>query len=97
MQPFASRRSGQQAGDRLPDRLRNMKVMNQTRTFTIGGMTCQNCVRHVQRALSSVEGVTVSDVSIGSATVTPDADRVSEEKVIQVIREAGYQAQPAAA
>ena len=71
--------------------------MKQTRVFAIEGMTCQNCVRHVQRALSAVPGVTVADVNIGSATVSYDPEQVPDDVVVDAVREAGYQARPAAA
>lgn len=71
--------------------------MTQTRSFFIDGMSCQNCVRHVQRALASIDGLQVADVTIGSATVSYDPEQISEERVVDVIREAGYPAKPAAA
>jgi P-type Cu+ transporter len=71
--------------------------MTQTRVFAIEGMTCHNCVRHVQRALSSVPGVTVADVNIGFATVSYDPEQVPDDAVVDAVREAGYQARPAAA
>lgn len=64
--------------------------MTETRQLSIDGMTCNNCVRHVRNALSSVPGLDVDDVSIGSAVVRFDPATVTEEQVLAAIREAGY-------
>jgi copper chaperone CopZ len=60
-------------------------------------MTCQNCVRHVQRALASLPGVRVADVNIGSATVSFDGEQLREENLRDAIQEAGYRVKSTAA
>jgi copper chaperone CopZ len=71
--------------------------MKQARTLAIEGMTCDNCIRHVTRALMGVKGVDVKDVSIGSARVEYDPGDVLEATIVNAVREAGYQVRIAAA
>jgi len=55
----------------------------------IEGMMCQNCVKHVTKALNAIPGVTaVVDLDSKSATVTGDA---SDEVLTQAVVEAGYE------
>ena len=41
-----------------------------TTTYSVRGMTCQNCVRKVKEALEAVDGVESADVSLTSQTAT---------------------------
>lgn len=63
-------------------------------TFEVRGMTCDNCVQHVTKAVRGVPGVTEVAVSLAqnSATVTGDFD---PKIVIEAIEEEGYEAAPA--
>ena len=65
--------------------------MKQTREIAINGMTCQMCVKHVQRALSGLEGLTVTKVDVGSAVVEYDPAAVPEDRIRSAVREAGYE------
>ena len=58
--------------------------------LSITGMHCQACVRRVQKALETVEGVAVKQVDIGSAVVETEPAR--EAAVLEAIGKAGYQA-----
>lgn len=69
----------------------------ETVSLTIGGMSCNHCVARVSKALSSVAGVKVDHVSIGSARVTYDPTVVSPAQIASVLDEAGYPARVAAA
>ena len=62
-----------------------------TTTFTVTGMTCDNCVHHVTEAVKGIAGVTDAQVSLAdkSATVQGDFD---EAKIIAAIEEEGYEA-----
>ncbi len=64
-------------------------------TFTVRGMTCNSCVRHVTQALRSQPGVTEVDVQLaeGTACVLHDPEETSRESLRQAIEEAGYEAQ----
>ena len=62
-----------------------------TTTFTVTGMTCDNCVHHVTEAVKGVAGVSDAQVSLAgkSAVVQGDFD---EAKIIAAIEEEGYEA-----
>ena len=57
----------------------------------ISGMMCQNCVKHVKKALEAIPGVTADvDLSSGTATLT-GADAVSADALKQAVTDAGYE------
>ena len=58
----------------------------------INGMMCQNCVKHVYKALSKMEGVTGVEVSLenNNAIVTSDKE-ISMDDFASVIDDAGYE------
>jgi Cu+-exporting ATPase len=68
-----------------------MRTVSDTKTFTVTGMTCDNCVHHVTEAIRGVRGVTAVDVSLAakSAKVEGDFDNV---KVVEAVAEEGYEA-----
>lgn len=57
----------------------------------IGGMSCGHCVKAVNTALAAIDGVTVKQVAIGSATVAFDPARTSADHITQVVEDEGYQ------
>lgn len=60
-----------------------------TKTVTIEGMMCQNCVKHATKALNDLPGVTATvDLESKTATVTGE---VSDEAIKAAIAEAGYE------
>jgi copper chaperone len=65
--------------------------------LAVEGMTCASCVRHVGEALREVEGVEGVDVRLrdGKALVR-HAGESSLEQMIEALREAGFDAAPAA-
>jgi len=63
-----------------------------TKTLEIGGMTCQNCVRHVTAALSRLPGVRRVDVDLASKQATMDLEHDLDRSVLARALEAeGYQ------
>lgn len=54
----------------------------------IDGMSCSNCVRHVQAALLDVDGVDVLEVEVGKAIVDTDVD---EDVLRDALEEVGYE------
>ncbi|TWT86144.1 putative permease [Pseudobythopirellula maris] len=64
-----------------------------TQTLVVEGMTCQNCVRHAERALSD-------DPEVGAAHVTLDPPRavvtgaITAERAGELLAAAGYRATP---
>lgn len=59
-------------------------------TITISGMTCGHCVMSVRKELGKIDGVKIDAVKIGSAAVTVDETKVTEQALQQAIEEAGY-------
>ena len=59
----------------------------------IGGMTCAACVRHVERALSNVEGVTQVNVNLATerATVEFVPGLADLDTIGQAVADAGYE------
>jgi copper chaperone len=62
-----------------------------TITVNIGGMSCDGCVRSVRKALSRLPGMTIVEVTIGSATLTLDDALSTEDDVAQALSRAGFQ------
>jgi len=60
--------------------------------LTIEGMTCQHCVMRVKKAIDAFQGVSKSEVAIGSAVVSFDETKVKKEEIIASIEKAGYKA-----
>ena len=55
----------------------------------VEGMMCQNCVKHVSKALNGLPGVTAQvDLESKTATVTGD---VSDDAIREAVTEAGYE------
>ena len=62
--------------------------------LSVQGMTCENCVKHVRSALTSVPGVQDVEVSLehASASVTHD-DSADVAAMIAAVEEEGYEAE----
>ncbi|HAT4309315.1 TPA: heavy-metal-associated domain-containing protein [Clostridium perfringens] len=54
----------------------------------IDGMSCSNCVRHVEAALLDVDGVDVLEVEVGKAVVDTEVD---EDTLRDALEEVGYE------
>lgn len=65
-----------------------------TTTLKVSGMTCQHCVRSVQQALESQDGVTRADVDLtaGRARVEHSAS-VTPAQLASVVADEGYEAE----
>jgi copper chaperone CopZ len=60
----------------------------------IGGMSCENCARHVQEALSKLEGVRKVSINIEGGQALVEASGALDEAAIRAaIEEAGYEVQ----
>jgi copper chaperone CopZ len=59
-------------------------------TLKIEGMSCQHCVMHVKKAVDGVNGVSSSDVAIGSAKVIYDDSRTDKDAIVRAVLKAGY-------
>lgn len=65
-----------------------------TAKISVGGMSCQGCVRSVERVLNAQDGVSEAKVSLElkEASVCFDPQRVSIETLKAAIRDAGFEA-----
>jgi copper chaperone CopZ len=66
-------------------------MMVDTKTFTIKGMTCDNCVQHVTKAIKDVAGVTSVEVSLAAKQAKVEGD-FEDTKIIDAVVEEGYEA-----
>ena len=65
-------------------------------TLDIGGMTCASCVRHVEKALSRIDGVRSAEVNLATeaATVSFDPQAAGLSELTAAVAAAGYTATP---
>lgn len=65
--------------------------------LNVAGMTCMSCVRHVDRALREIPGVSEVEVRLseGKVLVQHDAAEAPIEAMTDALREEGYEATPA--
>ena len=60
----------------------------------IGGMSCENCARHVREALAKLEGVRKVSINIEGGQALIETARVLDEAEIRAaIEEEGYEVQ----
>ena len=59
-------------------------------SLKIDGMSCQHCVASVKKALDSMEGISSSEVAVGTAKVVYDDLKTNREIITNVIQNAGY-------
>ncbi len=65
--------------------------MAKTLLFDVKGMTCDNCVQHVTKAVKGVAGV--SDVKVDLATNSAKIEgEFDDAQVVAAIEEEGYEA-----
>jgi len=69
-----------------------------TANLLTSGMHCSSCAALVDMTLGDLEGVESSktDHATGQTVVTYDSDVVTVDALIEAIRGAGYEAEPAA-
>lgn len=65
-----------------------------TKTFQIRGFHCSGCADNVSRSLGQQEGVIRVDADFEKARVEVrfDADRITEESIVEQIEAAGFEA-----
>lgn len=65
----------------------------ETLNLAVGGMTCGNCARSVERKLSSTPGVAKATVDLAAAraTVEYDTELVKPETLANAVRQLGYE------
>lgn len=67
-------------------------MAKQNSTLTVGGMSCQHCVRTVKTSVEALKGVDTADVSLEKnlVTVAFDPGLVSLEAIKTAIEDQGY-------
>ena len=65
-------------------------------SLAIEGMSCSHCVRAVRKSLDTVPGVTIEDVTVGSAAVLYDPAATTSDAIVEAVRAGGYQARAVA-
>ncbi|MEM0449533.1 MAG: heavy metal translocating P-type ATPase [Methanomassiliicoccales archaeon] len=63
-------------------------------SFGLAGMTCASCAETIQRRLSDLEGVEKATVNLATerATVIYDPKKTDIDKMVNAVKEAGYEA-----
>ena len=71
---------------------KGMRLMSQTSTYTVAGMTCGHCVSSVTEEIQEIPGVESVEVVLetGAVTVT-SAEPIDDAAVKAAVEEAGYQ------
>lgn len=66
--------------------------MAATTSYTVQGMTCGNCARHVGDAIGALVGVTGVDVDLAGGIVTVTSDAELDPGLIRAaVADAGYE------
>jgi copper chaperone len=63
---------------------------NDTRTYTVAGMTCEHCVASVREEVSEVAGVRGVDVDLDSGRLVVSGEGFTNDAVQTAVEEAGY-------
>jgi copper chaperone len=69
---------------------------DQDTILEVQGMSCPSCIRHINSALTDLEGVGKVDVELhdGIVIVKHDAAQLPVEQLIEALEEAGYVSKP---
>jgi copper chaperone len=72
---------------------------NKEVVLDVMGMSCPSCIRHVNAALSDLDGVAKVEVRLrdGKVVVQYDPELVEVSALTQALGEAGYESTPSAA
>lgn len=68
--------------------------MLKTAVFKINGMHCTSCALNIDMDLEETEGITESNTSYAKqkTEVTFDPEKISLDKIIEIIKKTGYEA-----
>ncbi|MDX9714708.1 MAG: cation transporter [Dissulfurispiraceae bacterium] len=58
--------------------------------ISISGMSCGHCVNRVKKAIDALNGISSSDVQIGTATISFDEAMIDRAAIAAAIENAGY-------
>ena len=74
------------------EKINNVKEEKNMKKISIEGMMCDNCRKHVEKALSSIEGVTKVEVSLENKNAIIETSKeIDNEIIINAIKEEGYE------
>ena len=73
-------------------RIARMEDRMERLVLEIEGMSCGHCVARVKQTLAATPGVQVSDVSIGTVSLTYDASATTPAQIASAVSTAGYPA-----
>ena len=66
--------------------------MNETRTYSVQGMTCGHCVSSVTEEVQEIPGVETVDVTLESGTLAVTSSQPLDDAAVRAaVEEAGYQ------
>jgi copper chaperone CopZ len=68
-----------------------MSQTENSRDYTVQGMTCSHCVLSVREEVSEVAGVSTIDVDLASGRLTVTGSEVDEQAVRSAVADAGYE------
>lgn len=70
-------------------------VFKMIKEFKVEGLKCSGCAKSVENAVSAVEGVEKASVNLEAKKLTVEfqQDKVEEQKIIEAVSKAGYQAE----
>ncbi len=68
------------------------RILTESVTLFVGGMSCASCAFHVETALTDTPGVVAADIHLqtGETTVTIADNRLGLNVLYETIQEAGY-------
>ena len=64
---------------------------DETREYTVHGMTCAHCVMSVREEVSEVAGVRAVDVDLVSGRLTVTGENLDDQAISAAVDEAGYE------
>ena len=75
------------------------KNEKETVTFTVKNMSCDNCVKKIEKNIAFEKGVTdlQCQLSTKSLKVTYRTDKTNEKQLIAALKKIGYEVEPVAA
>ena len=71
----------------------NSSAQKCVRRLSVRGMHCNHCAANVQKALSSVKGITHADVSLELSHAEVSGEDYNPEEVIQAVKSLGFDAE----
>jgi copper chaperone CopZ len=71
-------------------------VADQLAVIRVAGMHCHQCEKFIQKRLAQLPGVHEAEVDFnsGQASILFDRAQIGSDELMQVIRDAGYEASP---